>query len=93
MDPARRAEIIDAIHDARGRVKPLQVAGLDIILVGRAGDNYLLLLPEGPVLSRAERRWLHNWHGHAEACWTVDDALSAIEARFRARMAATEQDD
>jgi len=83
MEQEQRAAIIRAIHAVRGRVLALPVAGLDVLLVGWRGDNYVLLLPAGPGLTRAERRWLRGWVGHAEVVRNEDDALSAIEAKYR----------
>ncbi len=82
-----RAAILAAIVRARGTVLELAVDGLDVLLVGLQGDNYVLLLPEGAGLTEAERAWLrYAWEGHREACWTVPDALSAIEVAYRERM-------
>lgn len=83
MDSNRRTAIIRAIHEVYGRVLALPVPGLDLLLVGWRGNNYLLLLPCGPELTEAERRWLHAWAGHAEVVRDEDDALSAIEAKYR----------
>ncbi len=88
MHGPRRAEILAAIARARATALELAVDGLDIIVVGASGNNYVLLLPEGPELSEAEQRWLRDgWEGHREACWSVPDVLGAIEVAYRERVA------
>lgn len=86
MDPAGRTAIIDAIHDAQGRIIPLPVPSLDLLLVGRAGDNYVLLLPAGEGLTTEERAWLHRWRGCAEVVRSGAEAMSACEAAYLERM-------
>jgi hypothetical protein len=83
MDNAQRATILDAIRNVRGRTVALPIAGLDLLLVGRAGNNYVLLLPQGDELTEAEKAWLDRWHGCAEVVRDAGDARSAVEANWR----------
>jgi Holliday junction resolvase len=77
------AEIVSALEKCGCSVWRLSGKGLTDLLVGRAGQNYLLEIKNpdaGGELTDDQVYWHQTWRGRAHIVSTVDEALIVVGA-------------
>ena len=83
---ANQSDIVDELRKVGCTVSPLSQAGEGVpdLLVGRAGNNYLLEIKDGnkppsaQKLTTKQRKWHKGWKGSASIVNSVEKALKAV---------------
>jgi len=77
-----QAEIVQALRRVGCTVQDLHAVGHGCpdVVVGRAGQTYLLEIKNGDRarLNSREQRWHNEWRGQVAVVRTVEDALRAV---------------
>lgn len=78
---SNQAAIVEALCKAGCSVQSLCIVGHGVpdLLVGRAGENWLLEVKSpGGKLTAVEAEWLENWRGRTAVVCTIEDALEEV---------------
>ncbi len=85
---SNQRQIVSALRQAGCSVQSLASVGSGCadLLIGKAGQNYLLEVkdsakpPSARRLTPDEHKWHSNWRGQVCTVTTIDEALEAIDA-------------